>query len=275
MQAIRRELHLGITRISPVTLTYMPMAHQETASKTELLTNPLLAGRSRLSDHVPQSSQISVIVVDSQLLFRIGLARLLGEDDRLKVVGESEGGPELPELCNSRAANVVLIDLELGKTDAIQLIRLICSASPGTRVLVLTSLADWRVRPALISGATGFLLKNASPEAIRAAVVSVHLGDQVLCIEAARSVMGNPSEPRLTQREADVLRMIAQGAKNAEIADKLNLGEKTVRNYVSRLYHKLALGSRAQVATYALHADTGEDSFRLTSVSSPTTRKTP
>ena len=118
----------------------------------------------------------------------------------------------------------------------------------------------------MMAGAAGILLKDTSPEAIRAAVISVHLGDQVLCNEAARWVLGETSNSRLTQRESDVFHLVAQGASNSEVATRLGLGEKTVRNYVSRLYHKLALTNRAQIATYALHADIEEDVDRTETI---------
>ena len=188
-------------------------------------------------------------------LFAFGLARLLGEDDCLDVVGVSDGEPDLVALCVANSVDVVLIDLELSRANCIDLVRLLASECPTTRTLVLTSNPDWRVRPAMIAGAAGVLLKDTSPEATRAAVVSVHLGDQVLCSEAARWVLGEDPSAHLTQRESDVLRIMAQGASNAEIARQLHLGEKTVRNYVSRLYRKLDLNNRAQIATYLHHTD--------------------
>jgi DNA-binding NarL/FixJ family response regulator len=203
----------------------------------------------------PTSSQISVIVVATERLFRLGLARLLSEDDRLDVIGDSEGAPELLDLCRATSVDVVLIDIQLLRTDSIDLVRLIATECPHTKTLALTSSADWRVRLAMIAGAAGVLLKDTSPEAIRAAVVSVHLGDQVLCNEAARWVLAEEPSTRLTQRESDVLRMVAQGANNSEIAAQLQLGQKTVRNYVSRLYRKLALSNRAQIAAYLEHTD--------------------
>lgn len=209
-----------------------------------------------LSDRpFPTSSQISVIVVATERLFRLGLARLLSEDDRLDVIGDSDGAPELLGLCKATSVDVVLVDIQLLRTDSINLVRLIASECPRSKTLVLTSNADWRVRLAMIAGAAGVLLKDTSPEAIRAAVVSVYLGDQVLCNEAARWVLGDEPSTRLTQRESDVLRMVAQGANNSEIAAQLQLGQKTVRNYVSRLYHKLALTNRAQIAMYMDHTD--------------------
>ena len=216
--------------------------------------------RARFTDGSSDTaSTISVIVVAAERLFRLGLARLLGEDERLDVIGVSDGEPELLGLLAATSVDVVLIDLELLRADGIDLVRSLALECPVTRSLVLTSNPDWRVRPAMIAGAAGVLLKDASPEAIRAAVVSVHLGDQVLCNEAARWVLGDEPSIHLTQRESDILRMVAQGANNAEIATQLQLGQKTVRNYVSRLYHKLNLNNRAQIATYYARTEPAPD----------------
>jgi DNA-binding NarL/FixJ family response regulator len=198
--------------------------------------------------------RISVMVVDGQAVFRSGLARLLGEDDRLEVVAVSEGGPDVPELCAAMSIDVVVTDLRLPKMDGIEMIRMISASSPSTKTLVVASAADWGVVPAIGSGAVGFLLKDAQPEAIMSAVVAVHLGEQVLCREAISWVNGNASFRRLTRRETEVLALMAEGADNKAIADRLHLEEKTVRNYVSRVYHKLSVHSRAQIAAYASHS---------------------
>ena len=217
---------------------------------------PETLGRSRSSDYSSATgAKISVIVVAAERLFRHGLARLLSEDDRLDVIGVSDGDPQLLELCTSTSVDVVLIDLELSQADGIDLVRLLASECPTTKSVVLTSNADWRVRPAMIAGAAGVLLKDSSPEAIRAAVVSVHLGDQVLSNKATRWVLDEEPPAHLTQRESDVLRMVALGANNAEIANQLHLAQKTVRNYVSRLYRKLDLTNRAQIVTYVAHTE--------------------
>ena len=195
-------------------------------------------------------TRISVVVVAAEQLFAFGLARLLGESDRLDVIGVSDGESDVLGVCVANSVDVVLIDLELSRASCIDLVRLLASKRPATRTLVLTSNPDWHVRAAMVAGAAGVLLKDTSPEATRAAVVSVHLGDQILCSEAARWVLSEDPSAHLTQRESDVLRIMAQGAGNAEIARQLHLGEKTVRNYVSRLYRKLDLNNRAQFATY-------------------------
>jgi len=208
------------------------------------------------------SSQISVIVVATERLFRLGLAGLLDGDSHLNVIGVSDGEADLLELCKSTSVDVVLLDIQLSRSDAIELVRLITSECPHTKILVLTSNADWRVRPTMIAGAAGVLLKDTSPEAIRAAVVSIYLGDQVLCHEAVRWVLGEKPSTHLTQRESEVLQMVAQGANNSEIAAQLKLGQKTVRNYVSRLYHKLDLTNRAQIATYLVPNDMARSGSR-------------
>ena len=194
------------------------------------------------------------MVVDGQAVFRSGLARLLGEDERLEVVAVSEGEPDVPDLCVEMSIDVVVTDLRLPKVDGIELIRMISAVSPSTKTLVVASAADWGVVPAIGSGAAGFLLKDAEPEAIMSAVVAVHLGEQVLCREAINWVNGKASVRRLTRRETEVLAMMAEGVGNKEIAERLQLGEKTVRNYVSRVYRKLSVHSRAQIATSAFHS---------------------
>ncbi len=207
-------------------------------------------------------SKISVIVVAAERLFRHGLAGLLSEDEGLDVIAVSDGEPELLGLCTATSADVVLMDLELSRADGIDLVRSLTLECPHTRTLVLTSNPDWRVRPVMVAGAAGLLLKDTSPEAIRAAVVSVHLGDLVLCNEAAEWVLGEEPSSLLTQRESVVLRMVGQGASNAEIATQLELGQKTVRNYVSRLYRKLELNNRAQMATYLARTDIARNASR-------------
>lgn len=201
--------------------------------------------------------RISVIVVAAERLFRLGLASLLAEDGRLAVVGVSDGEAELLELCAATSTDVVLLDLELSRTDAIDLVRLLASERPNTRILVMTSNPDWRIRPVMLAGAAGVLLRDTSPESIRAAVVSVHLGDQVLCNEVAHWMLHEEPSNHLTPRESEVLRMVAQGANNAQIGVELQLGQKTVRNYVSRLYRKLDLNNRAQIATYLGRTEAG------------------
>jgi NarL family two-component system response regulator LiaR len=210
--------------------------------------------------------RISVVVVAAEQLFALGLARLLREDEGLDVIGVCDDDQDLLGLCVTRSVDVVLMDLELSRANCIDVIRMLASKCPSTRTLVLTSNPDRRVRLAMIAGASGVLLKDTSPEATRAAVVSVHLGDQVLCSEATRWVLGEEPSAHLTKRESDVLRLMAQGANNTEIARQLQLGQKTVRNYVSRLYRKFDLSNRAQLAAYLADANMAPTSSAPTPV---------
>ena len=197
---------------------------------------------------------ISVMVVDPQALFRSGLVRLLEDDDRMEVVAVAAGGRDALEACATVPVDVVVSDLDLASMDGIQLVHAVRAISPGTRVLILTAKADPRVTPAIVAGAGGFLLKDAEPEAIRSAVVAVHLGEHVLCPEATQRLLDDsPTRHRhLTARETDVLRLVASGSRNSDIAAQLHISDRTVRNYVSRVYRKLAMANRDEVASYAL-----------------------
>jgi DNA-binding NarL/FixJ family response regulator len=202
------------------------------------------------------------MVVADQALFRSGLVRLLEDDDRLEVVGARSGRPEPFEHVDGLDVDVLVADLQLSSGDGVELTRWVAAVSPRTRILVLAAVADSRVISALVSGAAGFMAKDDPPEAIRAAVVLVHLGDHALSrdamawlVGAAGSHGGPAPGGLLTRREAEVLRLVAAGTVNRDIAQALHVSEKTVRNYVSRLYHKLDLHNRAQLALYAI--DTG------------------
>jgi DNA-binding NarL/FixJ family response regulator len=227
-------------------------------SEATVLSPELSASFQGLAEGDGESKlQVSVLVVDTQTLFRSGLARLLSEDDRISVAGVSDGGPGLPDLCAALSIDVVVTDIQVRDWDAVALTRIIAKVSPATRVLILASTADWRVVPAMAAGVAGFLLKDAEPEAVRSAVLSVYLGGQVLCPDASRRLLQGEPDYRLTRRESDVLRLIAEGAGNREIAEQLQLGDKTVRNYVSRLYRKLAMHNRGEITSVAMHAADG------------------
>lgn len=203
----------------------------------------------------PKLRQVALLVVDTQTLFRSGLARLLREDDRLRVAATTDGGHDVPDLCVALSIDVVLTDIQVRQWDAVALTRMIAKVSPKTRVLILASSADWRVIPVMASGAVGFLVKDTEPEAVRSAVVSAYLGEHVVCPEAARWLIQEEPDYRLTRRESDVLRLVAEGAGNKEIAELLQLGDKTVRNYVSRLYRKLEMHNRDEITSLATPGD--------------------
>jgi DNA-binding NarL/FixJ family response regulator len=242
----------GVATVVTTRLSEARLAVHETSARSLTAFD---TGRAEASSSYPPKPKISVLLVDTQALFRSGLAKLLSEDDRLFVAAISDGGEDVAALCAAMSIDVVVTDIQLRESDGIDLTRLISRVSPATRVLILASSVDWRVIPAMTSGAAGFLLKDTEPDAIRAAVVSAHLGGQVLCREAAHWLIQDSPDHRLTRRESDILQLVAQGAANKEIADLLQLGDKTVRNYVSRLYRKLAIQDRAQLTSLTSRAD--------------------
>lgn len=241
-----------MARQNPVSTRLTPPTPSTSGTALDRTGGAPLPGARWAPGHSPP---ITVVVVDGQAVFRSGLASILSEDSRLEVVAVSEGDRSLGDLCAEMSVDVVVTDLRLPNIDGIELISMIAMASPSTRTLVVASVADGEVVPAMAAGAAGFLLKAVEPEAIVSAVVAVHLGEQVLCREAIDLVLGKAPTRQLTRREAEVLHMVAQGSGNKEIASQLQLGEKTVRNYVSRIYKKLSVHNRVQAAAYVPPAD--------------------
>ncbi len=207
--------------------------------------------------------QIRVLIVDDHAIVRKGLTVLLATESDIKVVGEAQDGQEAVEKAASLKPDVVLMDLVMPRVDGIEATRRITEAQPKTKVLVLTSFAaDDKVFPAVKAGALGYLLKDSSPEELVEAIHRVHRGEPSLESAIARKVLQEISHPGsekptsdpLTEREMEVLRLIAQGLSNKEIAAKIFIAEWTVRTHVSNILGKLHLASRTQAALHALRS---------------------
>jgi DNA-binding NarL/FixJ family response regulator len=207
--------------------------------------------------------EISVLIVDDQRLVRSGFAVILGTEPGITVVGQAADGEEAVALARRLAPNVVLLDIRMPNMDGLTAARLIL-AETASRVLMLTTFdSDEYVYAALRAGASGFLLKDAPAEQLVGAVRSVAAGDALIdpsitrrlitqFVQAARPESVDP--PRLaalTPRERDVLRLVAQGRSNAEIADDLVVEESTVKTHVSRILMKLDLRDRVQAVVMA------------------------
>jgi DNA-binding NarL/FixJ family response regulator len=202
-----------------------------------------------------------VLIADDQTLFRSGLARLLDSDDRVNVVGEAVDGNDAVKLAASLKPDVVLMDIKMPNLDGIEATRRIIAENPKTKVLMLTTFeADNHVIQSLKAGASGYVLKDSQAGAIVSSILAVVAGERVMASAVANRVLEmltgatTPKEfyDGLTAREVEILKMLATGMANKQIAYKLKISEKTVRNHVSNMYEKLGIYDRAQAVLYAV-----------------------
>jgi DNA-binding NarL/FixJ family response regulator len=211
-------------------------------------------------------SPLRVVVADDHPVFRSGLRTLL-EDLGVEVVAEAADGGRAVELAVEHAPDVVLMDLQMPGVNGLEATRRLSSAAPAVRVLVLTMVEDdATLFAALRAGAAGYLLKGAGPDEIDRAVRGVAAGDAVYgagvadrlrAMFAAGPAPAPAAFPQLAERERDVLALMAGGASNSEIATRLYLSDKTVRNYVSSIFSKLGVRDRAQAIVRAREAGLG------------------
>ena len=204
---------------------------------------------------------IRVLVVDDQVIVREGVALLLGQVEGIEVAGEAGDGQQAVTLDAALQPDVVLMDLVMPGMDGIEATRRITAVREDAKVLVLTSYAgDDKVIPAIEAGARGFLLKDSSPADLIRAIRHVHQGrssldpaiaSQVL-LELKRPAAQPPAPDPLTDRELEVLRLVATGLSNAEVASRLVITEATVRSHMSNILGKLHLDNRVQATLYAL-----------------------
>jgi NarL family two-component system response regulator LiaR len=207
---------------------------------------------------------IRLLIADDHHIVRKGIKVLLATEKDMQVVGEAENGVEAVKKAAALEPDVILMDIVMPEMDGIEATRRITSERPGTRILVLTSFAaDDKVFPAVKAGALGYLLKDSTPDQLLEAIRQVHRGEPSLEPSIARKVLqelshpggaGTPTSEPLTEREMEVLRLIAQGMSNKEIAAKIFVAEWTVRSHVSSILGKLHVASRTQAALYALRS---------------------
>jgi DNA-binding NarL/FixJ family response regulator len=212
---------------------------------------------------------IRVLLVDDQALLRMGFALVLDAEDDLEVVGEAGDGATALDQVRALRPDVVLMDVRMPRMNGIEATERIVAEHPGTRVLVLTTFdLDEYAFAALRAGASGFLLKDSQPADLVAAIRTVASGDAVVAPRVTRRMLelfgphlprpGEPTpggvDPRLaelTPREVEVLRAVAQGLSNAEIAGELVLAEATVKTHVGRILAKLGVRDRVQAVIAA------------------------
>lgn len=200
---------------------------------------------------------IRILVADDHYVVRQGLTTLLAPRNGMEVVGEAATGREAVELARALHPDVILMDMLMPEMDGPEAIALIKKEAPQARILVLTSFGEnARVTAALQAGALGYLLKDSSPDDLLHAIHSVFRGNLALPQAMAQLLM-QPPQPsaaalyQLTERELDVLKLVAEGQPNRDIAATLGISATTVRTHVSSLLTKLGLTNRTQLALFA------------------------
>ncbi len=208
---------------------------------------------------------IRLLLCDDHAMFRQGLRSILETEDDFRIIGEASTGREAVRYALETRPDVVLMDIQMPELDGVAATKAVLAEQPDAKVIILTMYRqDKYVFEAIKVGARGYLLKDADANDLIDAIRRVAAGETLLNAEMAASILDEfrkvgelPEHPdhkisELTEREEDILRLLAQGASNQEIAQSLGVSEKTVRNRLSEIFSKLRLNNRTQAALYAL-----------------------
>ena len=203
---------------------------------------------------------IRVAIVDDQPLFTDGLGRIVGAQPEMEVIGTAHDGESGVAMCQKLRPDVVLMDINMPVMDGVTATGRLRELLPDAKVLILTvNSDDVHVFRGIKAGATGYLLKDCTPEDLSRAIQTVYAGDTIMSPEIARKMLlafeeaeEEPSAPTLPERELEIITALARGQSNQQIARGLSISEKTVRNHVSNIYKKLHVYDRTQAVLYAI-----------------------
>jgi DNA-binding NarL/FixJ family response regulator len=225
----------------------------------------MISAMDQVAELSPRREPIRVVVVDDQELFRRGLIMLVSAEDDIDVVGEASDGDEAAELAASTVPDVVLMDVRMPKRSGIEACRTIKQLAPSAKIIMLTvSDEEGDLYDAIKNGASGYLLKDASIDQVAQAIRVVADGQSLISPSMAAklleefktiSTVGSKPDvimPKLTDRELEVLNLVAHGLNNREIARDLYISENTVKNHVRNILEKLQLHSRMEAVMYAV-----------------------
>jgi NarL family two-component system response regulator LiaR len=213
------------------------------------------------------AGSIGILIADDHAIVRKGLRTLIASEAGIEVVGEAGDGVEAVEMALALKPDVILMDMVMPRQTGLEAIRQLQEEDCAARILVLTSFAeDEQIFPAIRAGALGYLLKDASPDELLQAIYDVHRGEPSLDPGVAMKLMQEisrpadlpPTEAPLTEREVQVLRLVARGMTNQEIAGALVISQRTAANHVANILAKLHLANRTQAALYALREGLAE-----------------
>ena len=208
-----------------------------------------------------ETTPIRVLIADDHAVVREGLRSFIALEPDIEVVGEAADGVEAVEKARDLDPDIILLDIVMPKQDGLEALQQLKGTGCRAQVIVLTSFAQYdQIFPAIKSGAMGYQLKDSSPDQLVQAIRDVHQGQTSLHPTIATKVIEElnresdlpPTEDPLTEREVEVLKLVARGHTNQEIADRMAISQRTVGSHVSNILDKLHLANRTQVALYAL-----------------------
>ncbi|MBG1245114.1 response regulator [Nostoc sp. NZL] len=200
-----------------------------------------------------QSNTIRVLIVDDHSIVRQGLATIINRDPEMTVIAQAEDGQQAIACFREHQPDITLMDLRMPQMGGVEAITAICAQFKPARIVVLTTYdGDEDIYRGLQAGAKGYLLKDAKPNELLNAIRMVNRGQQYIPPEVGAKLVQRMSNPELSERELDVLRLMAQGMSNLEIATALTIGESTVKSHVNRILSKLGVSDRTQAVIIAV-----------------------
>jgi len=190
------------------------------------------------------TAPVKVLIADDQTLFRAGLARMLAADPRFEIVGQARDGKDAIEQAISHKPDVVLMDLQMPRLDGVEATKELSRRMPDVRVLILSAYAVGpAVKEALENGASGYVHKDVTPDV---------MASRILALQSNGHAPAGPPPNELSSRELHVLKLVARGLSNKQIASRLAISDKTVRNHLSRIFKKLDAGNRTEAVMNAM-----------------------
>jgi DNA-binding NarL/FixJ family response regulator len=200
-----------------------------------------------------QSAVIRILIVDDHAIVQQGIAAIINEESDMTVIGRAKNGVEAIEQFRQAQPDVTLMDLRMPQMGGVEAITAICAEFSKARIIVLTTYdGDEDIYQGLRSGAKGYLLKDSKPNELRMAIRTVHNGQQYIPPNVAAKLVQRMTNPELTDRELEVLQLVAQGMSNLEIGAALNITESTVKSNMNRILSKLGAKDRTQATIIAL-----------------------